>query len=507
MTTLIRNFSADFGKLVQNQPDAVAFIVNRDLNSAKVTYAELDALISRTQVFLAKTLKPGDVVNALMPNSLETLVVFLACIRGGYHFAPLACTASRQEVEKWIGLTKPKLCITTEAITDHARDVVSASSVPTVYVDCDTAFSWLPESGSTPESAEGARVYLSTSGTTGEPKAIVLDCNTLWSSGYAFMDHHGLKGRKLRFWNYLPMSYLGGLFNLALIPLCIGGSAVIDEPFSGKTFLRFWQTIVRYDIDVVWFVPTIVRGLLKLAERTDSEDIRQGSERLHTCFLGTAPLDLATKTKFEKTFHIKLIDNFGLSETTFFSSETRNPEDARFEGSVGKTLRYTDVKFAPVSEDDGSGEEILVRSPFLFKGYLDQNGDINTPFDTDGYMPTGDLGHINDDGLLVITGRKRDIIKKGGYFVALREIEIALESHPDVLEAAAVKIPHDFYGESYNLYAVLKSPEDNNVQALNAYIHNNVVSYKWPEKIIVIDSLPRTASGKVKKHMLGEGAV
>lgn len=82
------------------------------------------------------------------------------------------------------------------------------------------------------------------------------------------MKFHDLKDAQLRFWNYLPMSYLGGLFNLALIPLSTGGSLVIDETFSGKTFLQFWQTVERFDINAIWFVPTIARGLLSMAERT-----------------------------------------------------------------------------------------------------------------------------------------------------------------------------------------------------------------------------------------------
>lgn len=293
------------------------------------------------------------------------------------------------------------------------------------------------------------------------------------------------------------MSYLGGLFNLSLIPLATGGSFVIDEPFTGKTFLGFWQNIERYDINSVWMVPTIARGLLSMALRTKRNEMKNYSSIIKTCFLGTAPIDLSTKQKFEETFGITLLENFALSETTFLTSENKTKITNRFEGSVGEILPYVELKLEKSPEDEAS--EIKIKNPFLFLGYMNDKGQIENPLDKDGYFATGDFG-VMKNNQLQLTGRKRDIIKKGGHFIALREIEATVNQCSDVIEAAAVKINHDFYGEAYNLYVVVGDADK--LDFVNKFIHENIVKYKWPEKILKIEVLPKTASGKIQKHLI-----
>ncbi len=109
--------------------------------------------------------------------------------------------------------------------------------------------------------AAGGKIIMPSSGSTGEPKAIVLDADRLWLSASAFLKFHQLENQQMRFWNYLPMSYLGGLFNLSLIPLAAGGSIYIDDIFNGKTFLTFWQLLNDLKLNTLWLVPTILRGL------------------------------------------------------------------------------------------------------------------------------------------------------------------------------------------------------------------------------------------------------
>src|SRR5262249_30385940 len=126
---------------------------------------------------------------------------------------------------------------------------------------------WLPDRPMG-EGCGGGQLIITTSGSVGSAKAIVIDGDRLWSAGMAFVGHHGLEHEAPRFWNYLPMSYLGGLFNLGLIPVAARGSSLVGDTFSGKTFLSFWQTVTRYELDALWMVPAMVRGLTMLAERT-----------------------------------------------------------------------------------------------------------------------------------------------------------------------------------------------------------------------------------------------
>lgn len=507
MSSLIRSFNEDFAAIVAKQPEAPAFMDGKGSEDNVISYSDLAKLVDRAIALIQKEgLKEGDTILSLMPNAIETLVLFFASIKGGFNFAPLPCTASKRELERWVLLTRPKICFTTDLINND-KEALAKAKLKTIIVATNTQFTWLPDAAEYTENKKQSLVYLSTSGTTGDPKAIVIDADVLWSSGMAFVEFHGLSGSKARFWNYLPMSYLGGLFNLAIIPLCTGGSAVIDEPFSGKTFLQFWQFVDRFDIDTLWLVPTIMKGLIQLASRIKPEIALAYKDKINTCFLGTAPIDLSTKQKFTELFGIIPLENFALSETTFITSETADKINSRTEKSVGELLPYVDIKFNPVhDEEETEHKEIYVKTPFLFKGYLQEGGDIISPVDSDGYMPTGDLGY-DDKGTLFVSGRSRDIIKKGGYFVPLREVEILSGQYNGVLEAIAVKTGHPFYGESYILF--LKTTNKDEIeQSFGGWLHENLVQYKWPEKIIYVDDFPRTASGKVRKHLLleAEGA-
>jgi len=505
MSGLIRSFKKDFLDIVAKQPNAPALIDGKGDENHVVSYADLSNLIDRAISLLQKKgISAGDTILSHMPNSIETLVLFFASIKGGYNFAPLPCTASKRELERWMLLTKPKICFTTDLINDSDKEALVSTEITTLIIDADTSFKWLPEKVQFTESDKPSLIYLSTSGTTGEPKAIVIDANVLWSSGHAFAKHHGIIDSNLVFWNYLPMSYLGGLFNLAMIPLCTSGSVVVDEPFSGKTFLQFWPFVERFDINTLWLVPTIIKGLITLSARLKPEIVLGYKDKIKTCFLGTAPIDLATKQQFTELFGIMPLENFALSETTFITSEKIDEITNRAENSVGEILPYVDIKFNPVLDEENAGHsEVYVKSPFLFEGYLQEGGEVKPLVGADGYLPTGDLGRLGDNNTLFITGRSRDIIKKGGYFVPLREIEILSQQHEEVSEAIAVKIEHQFYGETYILFI---KPSNGNRESIetnfSSWLHENLVQYKWPEKVVFVEEFPRTASGKVKKHML-----
>ena len=277
---------------------------------------------------------------------------------------------------------------------------------------------------------------------------------------------------------------------------------MVDDPFSGKTFLQFWQFVGRFDIDTLWLVPTIMKGLITLASRIKPEIAQGFKDKIKICFLGTAPVDLATKQKFQEMFGIIPLENFALSETTFITSEMISGLANITENSVGEILPYVDIKFTPVRDEEHSSiTEIYIKSPFLFDGYLQEDGKIQSQVDAEGYFPTGDLGYLDDNNTLFITGRSRDVIKKGGYFVPLREIEILAQKHNEIAEAIAVKTEHQFYGESYILFIKANSNKKN-INNLSSWINENLAQYKWPEKVIFVDDFPRTASGKVKKHML-----
>lgn len=506
MTNLMRNFHDDFRQTVREHGQRPALIDARQ--DRTIDYAALLVLIERYGALFQRTaLRPGARVLAMVPNSLEALTGFLATAFHGYGYAPLSPDASLREVTAWVDLVRPELALLPLSVSREIEALVTDRGIPVQHVPADGAFDWLPAREDARRQSTEPTLLLTTSGSTGAPRAMVMSVDRLWSSGRAFCGMHRFVDENARFLNILPMSYLGGLFNLGLIPLTSGGSVVITEAFSGKSFFDFWQTVERFGINVLWLVPAIIRGLLKVAERTRRHEIGGAAQGIRACFVGTAPIDLKTKQAFETTFGIPALENFALSETTFFTSETLDTRTRRSEGSVGEVLPYVSVDILPLEAADEHGRqptEIRVKSPFLFKGYLQADGTVDLPLDGDGYLRTGDLGHLERGDVLVIDGRRRDIVKKGGHFVPLRAIEVLAEQYPDVAEAAAVGVPHDFYGESLVLYLRLNGAVDGQwvTRVFSPWLHGNLVKHMWPERVLVVDDFPRTASGKVRKHLL-----
>lgn len=495
-----RVFKEDFNEIVSKYEKEYCIITNVGINEENLTYRQVSDLIDRFLLFFENMgLKPGDTILSLLPNSAEAIICFLATMKGGFGYAPLACSSTERELEKWISLIKPKMYIKMDSVNFNTLNLPERKNV--INIKCDNSFDWLPNYSSENtvlNLGEEARLYLSTSGTTGEAKAMVLDSNVLWSSGCAFSKFHGLNNNELKFWNYLPMSYLGGLFNLTLIPIAVGGSIVVTEPFSGKTLLSFWQTVERFEINSLWLVPTIVNGLLKISSLIKSSKHKEISAKVKICFVGTAPITKLKKVQFEDTFGVSLLENYGLSETTFLTSETELNVNMREDGSVGEELPYAKLKF--VEQEKGSSlYEIKVKTPYMFKGYLLEDGEEKIVLDNEGFLATGDIGYLNEEGILIINGRKQDVIKKGGLFISLKEIEVVVEKLDYIDEVAAVRINHDFYGESYELY-VIPSEENNDVaDRLNKWLHENFIDYKWPEKIYIRSHFPKTASQKIIK--------
>ena len=498
----VRSLISDLIRLAGKQPDKVAIL---DAEGRDLTYRKLMDHVENAQALLTKLgIKSGDTVVALLPNAIETLIMFLACLRGGYTYAPLPCTATITEVRQWRELTQSRLCLMASPVSNSVQEQLAGMEWNTLTISIGGDFGWVGTDSAMP--CEGGRLLIASSGSTGEPKAIVLNGDRLWSAGCAFLRYHNIESTEIRFWNYLPMSYLGGLFNLGLIPLAAGGSIFIDEPFSGKTFLTFWSTVERFKINSLWLVPSILRGLLTLAERVGQTMPRTCVER---CYLGTATINLAEKQKFSQVFGIEPLENYGLSETTFISSERRNALALRKQGGVGLVMPDVDIKLSEVDTEEVKLNEILVRTPFMMLGYLDKQGHLELPVDEDGFLRTGDYGQIAD-GQLLITGRRRDIIKKGGILIPLREIELLAESTDEILEAAAVRVDHPFYGESYELYICAKQPIEDEKTFLGHFstkLHEQLARHKWPERVVLCIDFPRTASGKIQKHLLTDKGV
>lgn len=501
MNNFIGGFKEDFKKLCKNHADDVLILYEKEKETKIYTYYEVYQLSTRWITFFKEMgLKSGDIIISILPNSPEAVICFFATLIGGYSYAPLPDQVTEKEIKKWSDMYSNKLIIKNE---DKKLNTLNIEHI--IDIRCNGNMDeWLPKSEYQEKTKDIiSKIYLYTSGTTGIPKAIVINSDTIWKAGIAFMDFYQLLGTPLRFWNYLPMSYLGGLFNLLLIPLCCCGSFLITEPFSGKAILDFWNIVRKNNITALWFVPTIVNSLLKIRNIIGDNYKNQCYGILKMAFLGTAPIHLDTKEEFEKLLGINIYENYGLSETTFLTAEVQNNISYRVESGVGTILPYVQTKLKPFQQNKDIFE-FWVKTPYLFEGYLDKEGYIELSLDEEGYFYTKDIIKVLSSGEVILIGRDRDIIKRGGLFVSLKEIEHFIQEMPEIEETAAIPISNDYYGESYILFIVpSNSIKFNEVKKwVKKWIKDNLVSYKWPEDIIICKEFPKTSSGKIKKGEL-----
>lgn len=302
------------------------------------------------------------------------------------------------------------------------------------------------------------------------------------------------------------MTYLGGYYNLLMLPFCGGSSVVIDRTFSALSAMNFWSSAIKNAVNTIWFVPTIISILLEMDRGTEGREFCL--DRVRLSLVGTAPLPLTVRQAFEKRYGLTLYENYGLSETFFISST--NPNSPVRDRSVGLLLPGLSVKIegqteaAPETvEREG---EILVGTPFLMEGY---EGEERMPIVESGgqrWFPTGDIGYLARDGNLFITGRKKDLIIKGGVNVSPLHIEEVFHRHPAVRDCAVVGVPRRLYGEDIAAVFCLKEGYDfqNVEKELIETAEKNISLTSCPAYYLVIDQMPRSSAGKIQKGVLRE---
>ena len=499
---VIRSFAADFEQLCRTEAHRRVVL---DAKTGRVwTYdAFAELVLSFRRRLAGAGVRAGERIFSILPNSLEQFAACLAAMISGIDFCPISPLSSMDEARRFVslghsttGLVPPTIDrVVSQALQDacrrHAlipvamRGVVEPSSIEAAPI----------------ESPSSGKLILFTSGTTASPKAIVLDGDRLWSSAIAWAGWHAVLTPEARFYNMLPMSYLGGLFNLGLIPLACRGSVVITDAFSGISALRFWPEVEEQGVTVLWLAPTIVRSLLALHRPGGMSRTPWAGVRL--AFLGMAPSTLDDKARFESAFGIPLLENYALSETTFLTSEALGVAGRREAGSVGPALPWVTLRTR--APEPHAAAEVEVQTPFLFDGYLGANGEVRRDLTPDGFFRTGDLGEVRrGDNVLVLKGRSKDIVKKGGYLLVLRDLEELAERHAGVEEAVAVGMPHPFYGETAVLCVRLAEgiPARPTLEALRGTLMEALAKFKWPTEIVAVASFPKTESGKIQRQRL-----
>ena len=349
-----------------------------------------------------------------------------------------------------------------------------------------------------------------TSGTTGKPKGVVLTQRNFLRDAEYIAGWHGLTAAD-RAMCILPLFHVNGEVVTTVTPLWTGGSVVMPERFTAS---RHWEWISAHR--VTWFsaVPTNL-GILVNRPPAEGDPAVFPRSGLRFAICGAAPLPVEVQRSFERRFELLVIEGYGLSETTCYSTfNPHPPADVRRYGEDDGYRRIGSIgvpvgnELAIMDEDDrpvGTGEsgEICLRGENVMVGYEKRPEETAAAL-AHGWFHSGDIGHVDADGYVYITDRKKDIIIRGGENIMPREIDEVLYRHPAVRDAATIGAPDSKYGERVVSFVVLREGTDPDPADLVKHCRAHLADFKVPAEIHYLDEIPKGPSGKLLRRELRE---
>ncbi|MBS42974.1 MAG: AMP-dependent synthetase [Nocardioides sp.] len=436
----------------------------------------------------------GDTVAVLLPNCAEVVVVMFAVWCRGAAMTPVNPALTDDEVRYQLQDSGSRV------VVGDARAGALADAVGAAWVDVDSVHRGVHLSGSRPDPSAVAAVddialVIYTSGTTGRPKGVLLDHANLEAMSSSLLEHFELTGAD-RSLLVLPLFHVNGLVVSVLSPLRSGGDVVLAPRFAADTF---WDLVAEHRPTYFSAVPTIYAML----EADDRGGVDSSALRFAIC--GAAPAPGGLLGRFEQRFGVPVIEGYGLSEGSVAS--TINPlAGPRKPGTVGVALPGQQVHVVaadgrPVAP--GVPGEVVVRGANVMRGYLGRPRETAEVV-RDGWLHTGDVGILDEDGYLRIVDRTKDLIIRGGENLYPKEIEECLHQHPAVLEAAVVGRPDETYGEVPVAFVSTRPGSDVGVEELRQHCARLLARYKIPATIELLDELPKNSVGKVVKAPLAE---
>jgi long-chain acyl-CoA synthetase len=428
----------------------------------------------------------GDVVAVKLRNRVEFVVVLFACWRLSATVTPVNPSLTEAEVMRQLEASGARLLVVEDGVS--APVGVATLAVGNLYAKGP---GW---DGPPLVDHSALALLIFTSGTTGVPKGVMLDHANL--DAMAEMGRQALQiGPEDRCLLILPLFHVNGIVVSVLMPLLAGGSVVIAERFDPRTF---FDLVEAERPSYFSAVPTIYTVLAALPD-----DVRPDTSSVRFGICGAAPASAELLSRFEARYGFPLIEGYGLSEGTCAS--TINPVvGPRRAGTVGIAFPGQQIRIVDEAGTEmaaGVDGEVIIAGPNVMRGYLgrpDETGRVIV----DGWLHTGDVGHLDTDGYLTLVGRSKDMIIRGGENIYPKEIEDVLTSDPTVLEAAVIGVPDDKWGETVAAYVQPRPGRTINPEELQALCASNLAGYKRPTSITVMDAIPKNAVGKTDKAPL-----
>ncbi len=520
-----------FKRTVDNHPDETAVV----FLDKKISYRELDKLARRYAALLKDLgIKKGEVVSAMLPNSLQHWVAFYGAAKLGAIHNPINVMYQTDEVAYQVDDSGARVVLALDLLYDKLRPLkekgileniivtnIKDFAAPNAFIPAAIKPLWdIPK-----QKIEGAldlfdtmekyepleedvecsprddtALLLYTAGTTGRSKGVI---ETHFNLVFNSLSHvHAARIFDDRIVNYsiMPMFHTAGYF-LYTLPTFYQGGTVIPIPMFDLEYT--YKIIQDYGVNVLFAPPTLFIALMSNKEFLEKYDI---SSLKLTIGCG-APVPLAVQKQWDDLSGISLTNGWGMTETNSGGTISIPGRKEKLD-SIGIPV-YSEVK---IVDDKGNivprGEqgEILYRGLQVAKGYLNKPEETKKTFQADGWLRTGDRGYVDEEDFVYFVDRVKDLIIASGYNIAPVEVEDVIYEHPGVSEVAVIGIPHEYRGETVKAFVVLKDHAKGKVteQDIIEHCRKRLATFKVPRIVEFKDTLPKSAVGKVLRRVLKE---
>jgi acyl-CoA synthetase (AMP-forming)/AMP-acid ligase II len=454
-----------------------------------VTYGELETRIMRASgALMADGLRHGERVGLLMQKGIDAATGLIGIMAAGGTACVLDTRAAGADLV---------LQTRSAGISRLLVDEVGSALAGKINIIKINMLNTYHDAGSRISSeivTTDDALLLFTTGSSGTPKSVLLSHGNLLANAQGVIERTAITPDD-RLLHAMPLHHTNGINNQLIAPLACGAMVIFLERFRAETF---FDEVAQHQPTYITGVPTMYSRLLDRSPPVDA------LKQLRFARCGSAPLSEELHRRIESQLGVPLVVSYGLSEATCTSA--MNPPAARRIGSVGTALVGQQIAiFRPHREQRmacGSEGEICISGPALMKGYISAGvGDVG-PQLLNGWLRTGDLGRLNADRYLSISGRLKDIIIRGGENLSPATIEAALLRHPAVQNCCVVGVPHADLGEVPVAFVVLRSGQSATPDALKGIVAEHLSRIHIPQRIIVADALPEIGIGKIDRRTL-----
>lgn len=508
-------------RVVAQTPSKTAVVASQSEQGRdyRLTYEELDRLSDLVALSLEERgIGHGDVVSFQLPNWWEFTVLHLACLKLGAISNPLMVIFRERELNFMLGLAETKVLIVPAKFRNFDYAAMAASvqaklpSLKHVFVvngEGEQSFDTLLKSTAGEEGRKGLRdrklspddviQLLYTSGTTGEPKGVMHTSNTMLSNLVPFAERLHLGGNDVIHMPSPMAHQLGFMYGLVL-PVMLGATAVLQDIFVPQTMA---EQITREGATFTMGATPFLNDLTDYVERTGT-----GTPTLRVFVSAGAPIPRALVTKARQALGAAIISAWGMSENGAVTTTQPEDPEEKTTSTDGKALPGMEVRIVDAEGQAlpiGAEGQLQVRGCSNFVGYLKRPELDNT--NAEGWFDTGDIARMDEDGYIRIAGRSKDIIIRGGENIPVVEIEGILFRHPKISGVAIVGYPDDRLGERACAYVTLKEGATLAFEEMSSFLKEQKMAVQYiPERLEIVEELPRTPSGKIQKFKLREEA-